>query len=226
MLILFHCVCYSAVKNGRSQNENISIQILWCIFFNWLQGWVKIGITYHWPVTNLLVGWLVLQKSIAAEDSTVFIGGGCSSCICSGKQGECINHHQQGGGESGSCQRSRKEYQHRTYGRGFWEGLLFRIVDGAHEHEQLRGLSTRSVARGPGGKPISWGTLPILIFLVFPFHYSHKCSPDFHSDFIGPTVMFYPMQSKATLYETRNRILVGLQMRKFSVSSKDGKLDK
>ena len=63
--------------------------------------------------------------------------------------------------------------------------------------EQLRGLSTRSVARGPGGKPISWGTLPILISLVFPFHYSHKCSPDFHSDFIVTTVGFYPKQTNA-----------------------------
>ena len=59
------------------------------------ENWNNISLTGHQPA-----GWLVLQKSIAAEDSTVFIGGGCSSCNCSGKQGECINHHQQRGEES------------------------------------------------------------------------------------------------------------------------------
>ena len=81
-------------------------------------------------------------------------------------------------------------------GEDFEWGLLFRIVDAAL-HEQLQVLSTRSVARGPGGKLISGGTLPILISLVFPFHYSHKCSPDFHSDFIGPNRDVFPKANQS-----------------------------
>ena len=56
--------------------------------------------------------------------------------------------------------------------------------------EQLQSLSAHSVARGPGGRLISWGTLPILVSLVFPFHYSSKYSPDFHSDFIAQQQRF------------------------------------
>ena len=56
--------------------------------------------------------------------------------------------------------------------------------------EQLQSLSAHSVARGPRGHLISWGTLPILVSLVFPFHYSSKYSPDFHSDFIAQRQRF------------------------------------
>ena len=74
-------------------------------------------------------------------------------------------------------------------GEDFEWGLLFRIVDAAL-HEQLQVLSTRSVARGPGGRLISRGTLPMLVSLVFPFHYSSKYSLDFHSDFIAQRQCF------------------------------------
>ena len=56
--------------------------------------------------------------------------------------------------------------------------------------EQLQSLSAHSVARGPRGHLISWGTLPMLVSLVFPFHYSSKYSPDFHSDFIAQRKRF------------------------------------
>ena len=56
--------------------------------------------------------------------------------------------------------------------------------------EQLQSLSAHSVARGPRGHLISWGTLPMLVSLVFPFHYSSKYSPDFHSDFIAQRQRF------------------------------------
>ena len=67
--------------------------------------------------------------------------------------------------------------------------------------EQLQSLSAHSVARGPGGRLISWGTLPILVSLVFPFHYSSKYSPDFHSDFIAQQLHFchVPFCSKESI---------------------------
>ena len=56
--------------------------------------------------------------------------------------------------------------------------------------EQLQSLSAHSVARGPRGRLISWDTLPMLVSLAFPFHYSSKYSPDFHSDFIAQRQRF------------------------------------
>ena len=88
-------------------------------------------------------------------------------------------------------------------------------------HEQLQGLSMRSGARAPRGRLISGGTLPIL---VFPFHYSHKCSPDFHSDFMAPTMMFYTMQANAIISFNTRKLYISHnhKMGRFGVSLKAG----
>ena len=66
---------------------------------------------------------------------------------------------------------------------GFEGRLLFRIVDVARA--AARSVHALCGKRSRGGELISGGALPMLISMVFPLHYSHKCSPDFHSDFMA-----------------------------------------
>ena len=94
-------------------------------------------------------------------------------------------------------------------------------------HEQLQGLSMRSVARAPRGRLISGGTFDLmgtLPILVFPFHYSHKCSPGFHSDFMAPTMMFYTMQANAIISFNTRKLYISHnhKMGRFGVSLKAG----